>query len=574
MEPRVFAGKYFVEREMAGALVGRTLLASGPGDVRVVVKIVHPVDAAAAAAVEHDVDLISGIAHPVLPKIHEWGHDGNDFFVVRDFVPGTDLELEIGQQGRFAPLSAARYVASASDALAQIHSRGLVHGNVKTANLIRTPEDEIKLVGNSLGLAGPPLNSVSEPSAAYYIAPEQAEDGMALTPATDVYAMGVVLYELITGHVPFDAPTAAEVADMQAHHVPEPIDIAALEVPLALESVVMRALEKATEARYRNGAELRDALLAAIEPPKLVPAPAPVAAPKRAVWPWLVAALLLVAMLGVAWAAGMFGTNEKVVPDVVGMAQAQAVAAIQAAQLQVGAVTYSGTTQPGVVNGTVVSQNPAKGTKVDPSSKVDVVLLGFEPVTVPDLVGKTQTQATVDLQAAGLSVGTITTVTTTSVNPGTVLSQDPAAAQSVNRGAPVNIQVSLDTVAVPDVRGAKQADAESKLTAAGFLVSVTAKASSSVASGRVIEQNPTAGVTAQSGSTVGIVVSTGPDLVAVPDVGTMTQAAAVNALTSAGFKSQIVLQTGGGTVGTVVAQSPLAGVKAAPGSTVKITVVQ
>jgi serine/threonine-protein kinase len=160
------------------------------------------------------------------------------------------------------------------------------------------------------------------------------------------------------------------------------------------------------------------------------------------------------------------------------------------------------------------------------------------------------------------------------VNPGTVLSQDPAAAQSVNRGAAVNIQVSLDTVTVPDVRGAKQADAESTIKAAGFLVTVTAKASSSVASGRVIDQNPTGGVTAQTGSTVGIVVSTGPDLIAVPDVGTMTQASAVNALTAAGFKSQVVLQTGGGTVGTVVAQSPLAGVKAASGSTVKITVVQ
>ena len=108
MEPRVFAGKYFVEREMTGAMVGRTLLASGPDDVRVVVKVVHPVDAAAAAAVEHDVSLVSGIAHPVLPKIHEWGHDGADFFVVRDYVPGTDLELELEQQERFSPLSAAQ----------------------------------------------------------------------------------------------------------------------------------------------------------------------------------------------------------------------------------------------------------------------------------------------------------------------------------------------------------------------------------------------------------------------------------------------------------------------------------
>lgn len=574
MEPRVFAEKYVVDRELSEAHSGRTFLATAPGGSRVVVKVVHPVDGAAATAVERDVSLISGIRHPALPAVEEWGHEGADFFVVREYVPGVDLESELGQQGAFAPLTAARYAGAASDALAQIHSRGLVHGNVKTANLIRTPEDEIKLVGNSLGLAGPVLPAGAPASAAHYIAPEQAEGGAAVSPATDVYAMGVVLYELVTGRVPFDAPTAAEVADMHAHAVPEPVRAFEPDVPVALESVIMRALEKSPSARYADGAALGAALRAAFEPPKEVAAPVVAAPRKRAVWPWVVPIVALVVMIGVAWASGMFGTSEKLVPDVVGMTQAQASAAIQAANLQVGVVTYSGTTQPGVVNGAVFSQSPAKGAKVDPASKVDLMLVGPEPVTVPNIVGMSQTQATGVLQAAGLVIGAVSTVTTAGVTPGLILTQSPAAGGTVAKGTAVDVQVSLDTVAVPDVTGAKQADAESTLKAAGFLVSVVVKASATVASGRVIEQNPTGGVTAQTGSTVSIVVSNGPDQVAVPDVGTMTQTNAVNALTAAGFKAQIVLQTGGGPVGTVVAQNPLAGAKATSGSTVKITVVQ
>lgn len=573
MEPRVFAGKYTVERELNDKAAGRTFLAAGPDGERVVVKVVHPVDGTAAAAVERDVDLISGIRNPGLPTVYEWGHDGADFFVVRDYVPGADLELELGQQGSFAPLTAARYAAAAADALAQIHARCLVHGNVKTANLIRTPEDDIVLVGNSLGLAGPALGMGSLPADAHYLAPEQAEGGRAVTAASDVYALGVVLWELIAGRVPFDGATAAAVADMQAHTAPEPISQIEPDVPPALEAVIMRALEKSPEARFADGAGLRDALRDVISPPK--PKPAPASSPrKRSVWPWLVSALLLAAALGVMWATGMFTAHEVVVPDVVGMTQQQAASAIDAVKLHVGSVTYSGAPVTGTADGSVVTQTPASGTKVDPATKVDLVLAGVEPVTVPDVVGKSLTQATVDLQGAGLVVGTVTSVTTAGVAPGQVLSQGIAAGQTLATGSAVDLQVSQDKVTVPNVVGVKQAAAEAALTKAGLVVSVESNASTSVASGRVIDQNPTAGVTAQTGSTVTIIVSTGPNLVAVPTVTTMTQTDAVNALTAAGFKAKIVLQTGGGPVGTVVTQSPAANVKAVSGSTVTITVVQ
>lgn len=571
MEPRLFAGKYRVERELGLEHAGRTYLAVAPDGNRVVVKVVHPVDAIAAAALERDVATVSGIRDEALPTVHEWGHDGSDFFVVRDYVPGADLELELGQQGKFAPLTAARYVAQAAGALGLIHERGLVHGNVKTANLIRTPEDEIKLVGNSLGLASPALQPGAPASAARYLAPEQIEGGT-LSPATDVYAMGVVLYELIAGHVPFDGHSADAVGNLQVHDVPNPIRGAEPEMPAGLEAVVMKALEKSQEQRYANGNELRAALDQVISPTPAVIAAMP---HKRPVWPWVLAAILIVAAgLGLAWALGAFGPQMATVPSVVGMTQSDATAALAAAGLTAGTVSFEGRSVAGVADGSVASQSPAAGAKVTPDSSVALVLAGIEAVAVPDVVGLTQTQATASLQTAGLGVGTITAVSTTTVSAGTVVAQTPLAGASLGKGGSVDLLVAQSSAAVPDVTGETKADAQRVLEAAGFVVAVGSQSNASVPAGNVIEQDPVAGFTAQIGSKVTIVVSTGPSSVVVPNVVGQSQANAVNALTAAGFKTQIVFQTGGGTVGDVITQAPAAGAKAASGSNVTITVVQ
>jgi serine/threonine-protein kinase len=576
MESKVFAGKYRAIRELGEGPAGRSWLAEAPGDGEVVVKVIHPADSAAAAAVERDVSLISGIRHPALPTVLEWGHDRGDFFVVREWVPGADLEVELGQQGKFAPASVARYGSQAADALGQIHSRGLTHGNVKTANLIRTPEDAIKLVGNSLGLgAAVTFPEGAQSSAAHYLAPEQVEGAGKMSPATDVYSMGVVLYELLTGRVPFDGPTAASVADQHAHKAPASIRQSSPDVPASLEAVVMKALEKSPEARYANGEELKVALDGFLQPAAV---PATVAAARKpARWPWvLLAILLVVAAVVAAWLFGLFGGPEIAVPNVVGMGAVEASSTIGAAGLQVGTVTYSGSPVSGVQDGSVASQSPASGTRVDASTKVDLVLAGAQSAVVPNVVGATEAQALATLQGEGFVSGVVSMVPTTSAAPGTVLTQSPASGTSVDKGSSVDLQIAQTptATAIPDVTNLTRAAARTTLENAGFAVAVTTRASSSVPSGRVIEQDPTAGVTAQPGSTVSIVVSSGVARTTVPDVVGETQAAAVNALTAAGFKSQITFQTGGGTVGTVVDQSPNAGATASSGSTVVLTVVQ
>jgi serine/threonine-protein kinase len=178
------------------------------------------------------------------------------------------------------------------------------------------------------------------------------------------------------------------------------------------------------------------------------------------------------------------------------MTAAEASSTIGAAKLQVGSVTYSGGPVAGVADGSVASQSPVKGTMVAPSSKVDLTLAGVESVFVPAIEGESQTQALIDLKSAGLVAGTITTVTTGGVSPNMVIAQSPVSGATVDKGSAVDLQVSQNQASVPDVVGVTRADAEASLENVGFVVSVTQRSSTSVASGRVIEQNPTAGVTA------------------------------------------------------------------------------
>lgn len=572
MGERIFAGKYRTVRELRADVPGRTYLATSPGGEDVVVKVVRPVSQAALEAVENDVSAVAGIRHPVLPQILEWGHDGAEFFVVREYVRGADLKTELGLQGRFAPIAVARYGAAAADALEQIHRRGVVHGNVKSANLLRTPEDELKLVGYGLGLQPGvlPADTSGAPGLAHYLAPEQVH-GEAVTPRTDIYSLGVVLYELATGRVPFDGPSAAAVADQHVHAVPVPVRQLAPDVPVALESVIMRALEKPPEDRYPTAAEMKSDLERLIVASS---APAP-AAPKRSrAWVWLVLVAVLLALgLGAAWALGVFG-GEVAVPDVRVKPLSQATAELEAAGLAVGQVAYSGAPVAGVSDGAVWTQSPVAGTKVDKGSKVDLVLAGAELVEVPNVIGKSEAEARLVLDAKGFTAGPVTKETSAGVDPGTVLDQSPAAGARAAKGSPVALTLAQGPSAVPDVTNLTEADAVKALEDAGFAAKVVLQPSSTVNTGTVISQDPSGGVAAKGGSTVTLVVSTGAQTADVPSVTTKTQADAVNTLTAAGFKTQVTLQTGGGPVGTVADQSPAAGTKATVGSTVVITVIQ
>ena len=264
------------------------------------------------------------------------------------------------------------------------------------------------------------------------------------------------------------------------------------------------------------------------------------------------------------------------VPDVVGLTQATATSALASAGFAAGTVT--GEASASVAPGLVVTQTPSAGTAAAFGTTVNLAIsLGPNPTTVPDVVNATQSNATTTIAAAGLAVGSISQASSTSVASGSVISQQPPAGTLVPANSAVNLVVSTGPppVITPNVVNQTLAAATASLQAAGLAVGSTSNASStSVAAGNVISQNPAAGTQVTSGSTVALVISTGPPLVAVPAVVGMTQAAATSAITASGLVVGAVTMDSSTTeaAGIVVSQAPVGGVQAAVGSAVALTV--
>jgi beta-lactam-binding protein with PASTA domain len=263
------------------------------------------------------------------------------------------------------------------------------------------------------------------------------------------------------------------------------------------------------------------------------------------------------------------------VPDVVGSTQGAAVTALGDAGLVAGTVTQQ--LSDTVPAGSVVSQDPAAGTQVDPGAAVDLVVSKGAPVTVPDVVGATFEAAQASIVDATLLVGNVTQQPSSTVPSENVISQDPPAGTSVASAAAVDLVVSSGPApaTVPDVVGLDQGAAGAALANAGLAVgAVTQQSSASLPSGSVISQSPPAGTSVAAGSAVDLVVSTGPVMVVVPDVVGMTQAAAGTALSGAGLAVGTVTQQSSASVpaGSVISQSPIAGSNVAEGSAIGLVV--
>ncbi|MBI2425442.1 MAG: PASTA domain-containing protein [Candidatus Hydrogenedentes bacterium] len=272
------------------------------------------------------------------------------------------------------------------------------------------------------------------------------------------------------------------------------------------------------------------------------------------------------------------GNQIEEVPALSGLNLAQAIAALESANLTVGMISYANSDT--VPSGEVISQSIAEGSDVTFGATVDFTVSSGPdgPVTVPNLVGLTDAAATAALNAIGLFLGDVSLQISATVPAGSIVSQNPTAGSETESGSSVNIVVSSGAtgqVSVPDVAGLSQAEAEAALIAAGLnLGAVTQTASSVVPAGNVISQDPAAGGMADFRSNVSLVISTGPAQVTAPDLAGLSQAAAAAALTAAGLVTGSISQATSETVaaGNVISQNPPAGTLLNPGSAVDLVI--
>ena len=515
---------------------------------------------------------------------------------------------------------AIAYARQILAALRYAHRNGIIHRDIKPHNVIVDREGRIQVADFGIARAGTASQMTEAGSiigTAQYLSPEQAR-GAPVDESSDLYSTGVVLYELLTGAVPFTGETAVEIAMKHLSHVPAAPSTIRPEIPHDLDLVVLRALAKNPEDRYRSatdmdhdlelvargegvGQETEDAattvLSGASAPTTITQAASggsrrpPIASGdgryraydsdvrrSRSPWPWLLVALGVACALG---AGGYFLYNKVqqqidsskplVVGQYTGLHEAQAVALVkkQGFEPRVERVANAD-----VAIGDVFAQDPIEGAKL---ARGDIVVLkvstGKPKVPVPDLIGKSRDDAIAILVKAGLEPNPQPVPSDQQAD--TVVAQDPHGGVVVVAGSRVRINISKGPkqVVLPSVIGLLYDQASAQLQAAGFGVKRTDVDSTEPAN-KVIDQSPTGNTLVTQGTTITLTVSKGPPTVQVPDVTNQDADTANATLVAAGFKVKVLpTDTQDATQDNrVVAQDPAGLTDAKPGSVVTITV--
>lgn len=553
----------------------------------------------------------AGLNHPNLVAVYDWGEIDHTSFIIMEYVEGETLKDLVRRRGRLHGSEALDLCLHVLAAVGYAHRHGVVHRDIKAQNILLDTAGVAKITDFGIARAGDVgmTEAGSILGTAQYLAPEQAR-GETVDGRSDLYSVGIVLYEMLTGTVPFKGDSAVSVAMKHVNELaPEPAELVP-GMPYTLNQIVMKALAKDPAQRYQTAEDFARDLRAAqvggpvtaatydpsadrtqvMGPPQdatqVMGRPAEAAPPgrrrsRRALW----VVLLLLAVIAAA-AAGIIWTlsGEQVdVPDVVGRSEAQAKKALQEAGF---VVNVKDTYSDDVSAGFVARQSPGPDSELKKGATVTIwVSRGPTTVPLPDFKGWKAAAVVKWLDDNGLE-HVQKTGRNDDVAKGLVYRQDPAALTSVERGATVTFWVSTGEpqVVVPDLTGMTRDDAIAELVAAGLARGMVTEESSTVYdAGQVIRQDPAADVKVAKGTAVDFVVSTGPPspspspsgtLVEVPEVVTMDAAVAQAALDDAGFVPDVKEKTSPEPPGTVIKQTPEAGTMAPQGSVVTIWVAR
>ena len=583
---------------MADVFLARDRLLDRP----VAVKVLFPEYATDPSFVERfrrEAQAAANLNHPNIVGVYDWGRQGGTYFIVMEYVNGRTLAEQLKQDGPLAAMRAVDIAGEVTAALSFAHRNGVVHRDVKPGNILVSPTGTVKVADFGIARA---LNSTSEAEltqagavmgTATYFSPEQAQ-GANPDPRSDLYSLGIVMYEMVAGKPPFYAENPVAIAYKQVHEAPKALSELRPDVPRGYEAIVMRLLAKTPANRYVSAEDLRADLvrfrsgqtplalgaLATGTDPTTVTARSSAAAAAttamvrsaqpvqsvdatrvqpeivraRPIGPppdesyfqepprrtgWLVAGLVaLAAVLALGTVLIVKAVSKKDTPAV-----EQVFPLVDVRQTLLDAASKTLTEQ-GLVVDTVpkasdsVTENEVYDQDPKPNALVkkgDKVTLTFNPpkgnVALPSLVGLTKDEVTRQLTALGLTAE-YTPQESDTIAENLVISQDPPAS-AVKPGTKIKVVVSAGKgkIEVPNVLNLDLATASNQLGAKGFAITTETKADETIPAGKIISTDPGPGISVDKGTSIKLVISDGPPKVAVPNVEGLTLDEAVAKLT-------------------------------------------
>ncbi len=606
-EGSIVDGRYRVLRRIgAGGMADVWLAEDQHLQRRVALKVLHRRFAQDREFVERfrrEAESAAGLNHPNIVSVYDRGEVEGTYYIVMQYLEGRTLKelIDVG----LTPEQAVYLIRQVLEAARFAHRNGIVHRDLKPQNVI--VDDDGKAVVTDFGIARAGVSEITQTGSVmgtpHYLSPEQAQ-GEEVTPVSDLYSIGVMLYEALARRVPFEGESAVAVAMKQVSQAPQRPSSINPAVSPALDAVVMRALEKSPGERFQNAdsfiAALDNALKAGDElrggTAAFAPLPPTVVRPdeteaaemdqleererRRRRRLWILAGIAALIALGVIFALTRDTTTT--VPNVTDSPKYLAEARLEAQGFGVGEVKSVPRAESPA--GTVLEQDPLPGSTEESCSlltffcskpKISLtVSSGPGQAKVPSTANLPLAKATQKLEEAGFEVA-VDRVNSTKVAEGLVIHSKPSGGSSTTEGATVTLTVSLGPklAKVPILVELQRSVAVQKIRSLGLVPSVSEQTSAAPV-GQVIRQAPSAGSRVEPGSAVSITVSKGEEKVTIPNVIGKPRAEAVSALREAGLKPSVSEQETEtqSKVGKVTDQFPPPGSEVEPGSTVTVVV--